>query len=80
MDDPNQAADDFVKFVPEWKGREGAVRSALNYYAKLVYPGQARLGEVSAERLSNLQKFYLSKDLIRKAVPVEELYSNDFIK
>jgi NitT/TauT family transport system substrate-binding protein len=79
MDDPDKAADDFVKFVPEWKGREGAVKSALNYYAKLVYPGQARLGEVSAERLSNLQKFYLSKDLIRKAVLVEDLYTNDFI-
>jgi NitT/TauT family transport system substrate-binding protein len=80
MDDPDKAADDFVKFVPEWKGREGAVKSALNYYAQLVYPGQARLGEVSAERLANLQKFYLSKDLIRKAVPVEELYTNEFIK
>jgi NitT/TauT family transport system substrate-binding protein len=80
MDDPDRSADEFVKFVPEWKGREGAVKSALNYYAKLVYPGQKQLGEVNPDRLRSLQKFYLSKDLIRKAIPVEELYSNEFIK
>ena len=29
MDDPDKAADDFVKFVPEWKGKEGAVKSCV---------------------------------------------------
>jgi NitT/TauT family transport system substrate-binding protein len=80
MDDPDQAADDFVRFVPEWKGKEGAVKSALNYYAKLVYPGQAQLGEINPDRLRSLQDFYLSKGFIQKATPVEELYSNAFIK
>src|SRR5215470_14022109 len=79
MDDPDHAADNFVRFVPEWKGKEGAVKSAFNYYAKLVYPGQARLGEVNAERLKSLQDFYLSKGFIQKATPIEELYSNAFI-
>ena len=79
MDDPDQAADNFVRFVPEWKGKEGAVKSAFNYYAKLVYPGQAQLGEVNAERLKSLQDFYLSKGFIQKATPIEELYSNAFI-
>jgi NitT/TauT family transport system substrate-binding protein len=80
MDEPDRSADEFVKFVPEWKGREGAVKSALNYYAKLVYPGQSNLGEINPDRLRSLQKFYLSKDLIRKAVPIEDLYTNEFIK
>jgi len=80
MDDPDQAADDFVRLVPEWKGKEGAVKSALNFYAKLVYPGQAQLGEVNPDRLRSLQDFYLSKGLIQKATPVEELYTNEFIK
>src|SRR5437899_6248715 len=79
MDDPNKAADDFVTFVPEWKGKEGAVKAAFNYYAKLVYPGQAQLGEVNSERLKSLQDFYLSKGFIQKATPVEELFSNAFI-
>ena len=40
MDDPNRAAEDFVNFVPEWKGKEGAIKATFNYYATLVYPGQ----------------------------------------
>ena len=80
MDDPDKAADDFVKFVPEWKGKEGAVKSAFNYYAKLVYVGQSKLGEINVERLSKLQDFYLAKNIIQKKTPVEELYTNQFIK
>ena len=80
MDDPDKAADDFVRFVPEWKGKEGAVKFAFKMYATVVYPGQKDLGEVNVERLSKLQDFYLAKGFIQKATPVEELYSNAFIK
>src|SRR5262245_54881831 len=80
MDDPDRETDNFVRFVPEWKGKEGAVKFAFNMYAKLVYPGQKELGEVNADRLAKLQDFYLAKGFIQKATPVEELYSNAFIK
>jgi NitT/TauT family transport system substrate-binding protein len=80
MDNPDKAADDFVTFVPDWKGKEGAVKFALNMYAKLVYPGQKVLGEVDVARLAKLQDFYVAKGLIQKASPVEELYSNAFVK
>src|SRR5262249_15778098 len=33
MDDPDKAAADFVELVPEWKGKEGGVKAAFNYYA-----------------------------------------------
>src|SRR5882757_5811562 len=80
MDDPGKAADDFVNFVPEWKGKEGAIKAALNYYATLVYPGQKQLGEVDVQRLSNLQDFYLAKGIIQRKSPIDELYTNEFIK
>jgi NitT/TauT family transport system substrate-binding protein len=80
MDDPDKEADNFVRFVPDWKGKEGAVRFAFTMYAQLVYPGQKQLGEVNADRLAKLQDFYLAKGFIQKATPVEELYSNEFIK
>src|SRR5712671_4568998 len=80
MDDPGKAAADFVNFVPEWKGKEAAVKAAFNYYAKLVYVGQKDLGEINVERLTKLQDFYLSKGIIQKKTPVEELYTNQFIK
>ena len=80
MDNPDKAAEDFVKFVPEWKGKEGVVKSALNYYKNLVYVDQKKLGEVNADRLSKLQDFYLEKGVIQKKTPVDDLYTNQFIK
>ena len=80
MDDPNKAAEDFVTFVPEWKGKEGAIKATFNYYATLVYPGQPQLGEVNVERLRNLQDFYLAKGIIQRKSPLEDLYTNQFIK
>jgi NitT/TauT family transport system substrate-binding protein len=80
IDDPDKAAQDFVTFVPEWKGKEGAVKAAFNYYAKLVYVGQNKLGEINVERLTTLQDFYLAKGIIQKKTPVEDLYTNQFIK
>jgi NitT/TauT family transport system substrate-binding protein len=80
MDDPDKAAADFVSFVPEWKGKEGGIKAAFNYYATLVYPGQKVLGEINVERLTKLQDFYLAKGIIRQKTPVEELYTNEFVK
>jgi NitT/TauT family transport system substrate-binding protein len=80
MDNPDKSADDFVTFVPEWKGKEAAVKAAFKYYVALVYPGQKQLGEVNGERLSKLQDFYLAKGIIQKKSAMEDLYTNEFIK
>ena len=80
MDDPDKAATDFVKFVPEWKGKEGQVKDAFDYYDKLIYPGQKELGEVNPERLAKLQDFYLKAGFIEKKSPVDDLFTNQFIK
>ena len=79
MDDPDKAAEDFVKFVPEWTGKEGQVKEAFAYYDKLIYPGQKVLGEVDPERVAKLQDFYLAKGIIQKKSPVDELYTNQFV-
>ncbi len=80
MDDPQGSAVDFVKFVPAWKGKEGAIKWTFEYYAKYVYPGQKKLGEVDGQRLAKLEDFYLANGIITKKVPVDELYTNQFIK
>ena len=66
MDDPDKSAADFVKFVPEWAGKENQVKEAFAYYDKLVYPGQKVLGAVDPERMAKLQDFYLAKGIIQK--------------
>jgi NitT/TauT family transport system substrate-binding protein len=80
MGDPDGAAVDFVKFVPEWTGKEGQVKEAFAYYDKLIYPGQKELGEVDPERVAKLQDFYLKAGIIEKKSPVEDLFTNQFIK
>ncbi len=80
MDDPAAAAADFVKFVPEWTGKEGQVKEAFEYYDRLVYPGQKQLGAIDPDRLAKLQDFYLAKGIIQKKTPVDELYTNQFVQ
>ena len=80
MDDPDGSAVDFVKYVPAWQGKEGAIKWTFEYYAKHVYPGQKKLGQVDSQRLAKLEDFYLSKGIITKKVPVDDLYTNQFIK
>ena len=80
MDDPEKAAADFVYFVPELQGKEAGVKAAFKYYAALVYPGQKVLGEVDVARLTKLQDFYLAKGIIRQPTPVDELYTNEFVR
>jgi NitT/TauT family transport system substrate-binding protein len=80
MDDPDKAAADFVKFVPEWTGKEGQVKEAFAYYDKLIYPGQKVLGAVDPERVAKLQDFYLAKGIIQKKSPVDDLYTNQFVE
>jgi NitT/TauT family transport system substrate-binding protein len=79
MADSAAAAADFVKFVPEWTGKEGQVKEAFDYYDKLVYPGQKVLGAIDPQRLSNLQDFYLAKGIIQTKSPVADLYTNQFV-
>lgn len=79
MDDPAGAAADFVKFVPSWQGKEGAIKWTFEYYAKNVYPGQKKLGEIDGARLSKLQDFYMEKGIVQNKVAIDELFTNQFI-
>jgi NitT/TauT family transport system substrate-binding protein len=80
MDDPATAATDFVKFVPEWQGKEGQVKEAFEYYDKLIYPGQKQLGAIDPDRVAKLQDFYLAKGIIQKKTPVDDLFTNQFVQ
>jgi NitT/TauT family transport system substrate-binding protein len=76
MADPEKAAQDFVKAVPENADALPAMKRTLHLYATMVYPGQARLGEMDEERLGKLQDFYFSQGIIEAKTPVKDLYTN----
>lgn len=80
MDDPVAAAADYAKAVPEHKGKEAKVATIMQGYNTYVYPGQKTLGEMDEQRLAGLQEFYLKEGIISQKTPLNELYTNQFIR
>ncbi|HEY8610876.1 MAG TPA: ABC transporter substrate-binding protein [Roseomonas sp.] len=81
MEDPAAAARDFCKAVPQQAGKEAEMERILRRYVNQVYPAQPgiELGKFDPERLRTIQKFYMENGVIQDAVPVQDLYSNDFV-
>lgn len=81
IDDPAAAARDYVTGVPQQAGKAADVEAILKRYVADVYPvvPPMTLGLFDPKRLATVQRFYIDNKIIETAVPVEELYSNDFI-
>lgn len=81
MKDPASAAADFVAEVPQHKGKEKVMEQILRRYVDLVYKTEpaSALGKYDPARIKTVQDFYLKNDIIQSAVPVEDLYTNQFI-
>jgi NitT/TauT family transport system substrate-binding protein len=80
--DPAQAAKDFVAAVPQHAGKEAEIEAILTAYAEKVYPeaeGQP-LGSFDPARMAAVQKFYVDSGIVQTAVPVDELYTNEFVQ
>jgi NitT/TauT family transport system substrate-binding protein len=77
--DPAAAAEAYVAAVPQNAGKKEQMAKVIAQYAKLVYAGQSRLGEMNPKQLAELQDFYVKEQIIRRSTPLSELYSNDFI-
>ena len=80
MDDPAKAALVYVEASPSFKGKEELMKRILANYTERTYRGQSTLGAMDPQRLANLQKFYKEQGFIDAELPVEQLYSNDFIR
>ena len=80
MDDPERAAREYVKAVPQHEGKEKAMEAVFRLYNQYVYPGQATLGAMDEERLAALQDFYVGQGIVREKSPVEDLYTNRFVE
>ncbi|MFV0383467.1 ABC transporter substrate-binding protein [Paracoccus sp. (in: a-proteobacteria)] len=79
---PAAAAAEYVSLVPQHAGKEAEITKILGEYASKVYPEAAGqpLGSFSPERIAEVQKFYVDHGIVQTAVPVDELYTNEFIK
>lgn len=81
MKDPASAAADFVAEVPQHKGKEKVMEQILRRYVDQIYTTEpaSALGKFDAKRLKTVQDFYLKNGIIQSAVPVEDLYTNQFV-
>ena len=82
MEDPASAARDFVSVVPQHTGKEVDMERILRRYVKEVYATTpiAALGTYDPERLKKVQSFYVENKIIQTAVPVDDLYTNEFTR
>lgn len=80
--DPAQAAKDYVAAMPQHAGKEAEIEGILRSYATLVYPeGENQpLGAFDSGRIAKVQAFYVDSGIVQTAVPVEDLYTNDFVQ
>lgn len=79
-EDPAAAAAEYVKLVPQHSENQAGVEAILRAYAELIYPeGENQpLGTFNPDRIKAVQDFYVDAGLVRTAVPVEDLYTNEF--
>ncbi len=81
IEDPAAGARDYVAAVPQHAGKEAEMQRILTRYVEDVYRTNppAALGRFDAERLAKVQRFYLDNQIIQTAVPVTDLFTNDFV-
>jgi NitT/TauT family transport system substrate-binding protein len=80
MDNPKKAADAFVSYVPQWKGKNALIASVFKYYADLVYPGQKKPGMFDPARVAAVQDFYVKEKIIPHGSKLDDLFTNQFIE
>lgn len=79
--DPAQAAKDYVVAVPRHAGSEDKIEAIMRSYSEFVYPkaDNRPRGAFDPDQLKKVQDFYLENEIVRKAVPIEDTYTNQFI-
>lgn len=80
--DPAEAARVFAEAVPRHQGSEEQLERILRAYVEKIYAEAPHhpLGTFDPERLKAVQDFYLQAGIIRVAVPIEDLYTNQFVE
>ena len=75
--DPSGAADILSKAVPELD--KDLVKASQEYLAKLYKDDSQKWGQMKAEVWKNYAKFMQDNGLIKKALNVDEAFTNEFL-
>ena len=71
---------DYLAAVPSMKGKEAFLKEMIPLYIDYVYKGQDVLGAMDRDRLARVQKFYVSQGIVAQESPLDQLYTNEFVK
>jgi NitT/TauT family transport system substrate-binding protein len=79
--DPAAAARVYVDAVPDAGGRENFMEKMLRLYVSRVYATESPsdLGTFDPKRLKEVEEIFLKNNVIRREVPILDLYTNDFV-
>lgn len=80
MSDPEEAINAYVKVVPSYADKKATLAKIFALYTKYVYVSPEHAGEIDVKRLDSIQKFYVKEGIVSRAVPLDELYTNQFVK
>ncbi len=79
MANPKAAAQVYTQAVTVHKGKEASIEKMFEMYNKYVYASQKVPGAMDETRLGDLQKFYVANGVVPSAVPLKDLYTNQFV-
>ena len=79
MANPKEAAKAYVEHVAVHKGKEASIEQMFMMYNKYVYLNQKVAGTMDEARLGELQTFYVANGVVPSAVPLKDLYTNQFV-
>ncbi len=79
LGDPKRAAADFLKATPSLIGHEDDISGVFTAYLENVWGGQKKLGSIDVPRMKAVQDFYVKSGIIGSAVPVDQLYTEQFL-
>lgn len=79
IEDPASVAKDCVTFMPQ---SQAQIERVLRRYVTDIYQTNppSALGTFDPKQLKTVQDFYLKNKIINSAVPIEDLYTNEFVR
>lgn len=79
--DPAVAAQEFAGFVEQHAENVDQVERIMRFYVENVYAKMEGLplGAFNEEQLLQIQDFYLANDIVTSAVPIQDVYTNQFV-
>jgi len=79
--DPALAAQEYVGFIDRHAENVEQIERIMRFYVESVYaPAEGRtLGRFDEAQLQEIQDFYVANEIVNAAVPIADVYSNDFV-